>query len=572
MRKSLLLSLVAMTGLAASAVTPTMYDDSYAAGLSPNGQWGASYIYGQLKVIDLSTGTEIVISDGDDYGEYLHGNGNNMSNNGVLVGSASDIAHYLYNGEFVPLNDQILDLGLSSCNGITPDGSRIVGYYTNPENGNKDLEQIMYVPCYWDVNADGTVGETHPLPYPTTDFTGRPPQYIFATCVSNDGKVIAGQIVDYAGRVAYPIVYTCNSEGTWEYSLPADKYMNPNHIELPSLPAEPVYPQIENFMTPEEKAAYDAAMEIYYNSGYQDDLFPNIEDYITPEEFAAYQAAMAEYEELSNAWYEAFIAFSEIFEQVLEESVPFMMNSIAISPDGHLIAVGCEIPGADFFDPRTYYTSVIDLSTGDLKEYGKTEGCTPIRITNNCAVVSSRPLSFGGDPVQTYIKLPDAETMQPIETYFASTNPEIATWMNEKLLHQYFTYDFTTDEMIEHETLFSGFMLFDQDLKTFFAGVMPTWEGYEEEFPEYFSYTASGLTSGLKNVTLAAKEDVKVSAQRGGVLTITGNADVVTVYDLSGREVFSAKAASTLNTGLPSGFYLVKTEGAEGAKTTKVTF
>ncbi len=100
----------------------------------------------------------------------------------------------------------------------------------------------MSVPVLWIRGEDGNFGKPVELPYPTTDITGRVPQYVTAIALSDDGSTVLGQVRDYSGRIHYPIVYT-NNNGEWTYSLPAMSLVNPDNIELPKIPEKDLQPQ-----------------------------------------------------------------------------------------------------------------------------------------------------------------------------------------------------------------------------------------------------------------------------------------------------------------------------------------
>lgn len=572
MKKSLLLSLACLAGLAATAAEPAFLMETYANRISPSGTYGVSYAFGELKLVNLTTGDVTALNSADDYEtDYSAGNGNSVTDTGIIVGSINDQAAWLKNGEYQLLNEQIYDLGTSSANGITPDGKRIVGYYSNPNNVIGNYDGIMNIPCYWDVDADGNVSELHNLPYPTKDFTGRAPMYILATAISDDGEIIIGQVNDYSGGVWYPILYSRNAEGEWEYSFPAEKLLNPEHREFPVVPDAPVYPEYQKYMTPSQLEAYNAAMDIYYQTWDEAD-FPNMEDYMSAAAYAAYTKAMAKYEADNEAYMNAFMAFYDVLEQVKDESVLGVQNSINISPNGKLIAYGGEIPGASFWDPSTYYVVSLDLTTGDYQTYGKELDILPNGINNKGEMFGATALKNFSLPVQSFVKKLGSEEFVPLVDFLSIANEPVANWINENLSREFLTYDPETYEEVTIPYLYTGFTLFSQDFTTLFSGVIPLWEGYEAEFSDQFSYYTTGMTSGVKTIGLDLKENVTVTGRKGGVLSITGAADTVTVYDLSGREVFAGKAASTVATGLPSGFYLVKTEGAAGVKTTKVSF
>lgn len=567
MKKLLLLSLAAMAGFTAGAAVPTVIEDTYANGISPNGLWGVSYYYGVCDIVNLTTGQTISVA-GEDEG-FGTGDGYNISNDGILVGSYFDNAAWFVNGQISILNDATLNYGMSNANSITPDGKRMVGYCQNPNEAPGNMDVTMAVPVMWDVNPDGTVADPVFLPYPALDITGRAPQYIIANTISDDGRIVAGHIVDNAGSLCYPILFTQADDNTWSYSLPAEKYVNPNHIEFPEVLPAPEWINPESYLTPEELAAYNAQLDIYYQTWDEAD-FPTYEQFMSPEELAAYTAAKTAYDAANDAYLTSLYAFQDAYYQMLEESVVFINNSAFLSPDCKTLVCGAQLPKDAPWDPSVFYTTIINLETGALTKSQEGLSIIPTSVAADGTIVADSPQSIGGTPVRSYILTPGATEFITVEDYMAATNPEIAEWITENLVRDYILYDPETYEPSTIEYPYTGIYFFSRDMTTFIAGVQPLWEGFEAEHSYFFSYTSSGLTTALKGATIA-KDNVTITGQLGGTILIAGNASTVEVYDLAGRKVFAADAAPALTTGLPSGLYIVKTEGPAGTTTAKVT-
>ena len=370
-----------------NAQKPKVYPDNAFRWLSPNGIYAVSSLYETLTIHNLVTGEENEYVE-----EYFGGNGNAVSNNGIVVGSSAltESAAYWKNGQWYDI-ESAAGRTLSYANGISIDGSRIVGT-VSPDSYAGDFEGLMLVPCYWDVQEDGTVGELHLLPFPNKDLTGRTPQYVTAISVSNDGKTIAGQIQDFSGFIVQPIIYQQNEDGEWNYTLIQNDLYHPEGIVLPEDPgdfegtepsyedymteeelaayleavdnyynSQPIYPEFTDFMSEEERAAYLAAVEEFYETWEGD--FPNYEDYMTAEELAAYLEAVDNYynsqpiypeytdfmteEEKAaylaayeaymtayNEWDEKFMTYQLAFQE-LAENVPILVfNNVLLSADG----------------------------------------------------------------------------------------------------------------------------------------------------------------------------------------------------------------------------------------------
>ncbi len=224
MKKSLL-SLVA-SFMACMAIADGIYyhPDFYFDKMSSNGKWLATQTMGTVYIYDRDKDTyyEFIASEDAVSEYYATGIGNCWSDDGILVGSVNDVdCAYWMDEEWneLPINREE-NLGLNMANGITPDGSRIVG--SVGISSISIYSEQMIKPVYWDRLPDGSYDMYKELPYPAPDFCGRVPQSISAVCISDDGKTILGQIVDWSGWYIYPIVYQQQADGSWTYKTYAE--------------------------------------------------------------------------------------------------------------------------------------------------------------------------------------------------------------------------------------------------------------------------------------------------------------------------------------------------------------
>lgn len=276
-------------------------EGKYAAGCNSDGT--------VITLIDIATGAISTIENAEDMA-YSLGEGNYVSDNGILVATDSNgLAVFYSNGVW-----NVLPLGSddvwSAAQGITPDGERICGTVSRQDN--------FTVPVIWSMNGNGQFGEPVTLPYPEKDFTGREPQQCTANWISADGKLVAGEYTDYSGEVILPIIFQENG-GQWSYKLLWDA--NPNNIDLGNPVPYPQAPTIDKYASEATLAAYQEAYDAYkalyderplYIDFVDDDVreelvstygewiltfnYTLIMDYLTDEQLAAYEAALAEWE------------------------------------------------------------------------------------------------------------------------------------------------------------------------------------------------------------------------------------------------------------------------------------
>lgn len=465
MKKFLLFVAAVMTANSLFAQEPEVYPNEAFAGVSPNGKYAISSLYGHVAIFDLESGKNYAYED-----DYYTGNGNALSNTGVVVGSTmlASNACYWKDGEWHDIAS-VADRAMSKADGITPDGSRIVGAVA-PEK-YEGYEGLMLIPCYWDVKADGTLGDIQYLPYPEKDLTGRTPQYITAISVSDDGKTIVGQIQDYTGYICQPIAYRQDAEGKWSYTLVSDDLFHPEGIEIPEYPGDDG-PAITDFMTPEGLAAYEQALADWEASGsYDYDIYPNARDFMTEAEIAAYEASSAEFDE-------KFYAFMEAYSQLAEAVPLFVFNNVLLSHDGKTYAT---THSRMSFNPMDWTTTLENIPYLFNLEDGtfttKESNGLPLilsTITDDGTLLAQKQESE--TPVEAYI-LPAGEMkFMTLYDYFATANPTLATWMKENMTREYEAINPETYDFYMVEALATGIPFANADMSVIVLGVENFWE------------------------------------------------------------------------------------------------
>ena len=621
MKKFLLLASVAAFGAAsmmASVNNPTEYPDYGFVGFSPNNQFAVSEVYGKVIIENLVTGDKYEYEDG-----FGTGTGNFISNTGVIVGQQGGaFAAWWQNGQWNEVNDQTAG-NMSIASGITRDGTRMVGSIA-PAGYDGSYEGLMLVPCYWDLQDDGTYGHTNYLPYPEKDLTGRVPQYITALCVSEDGKTIVGQVTDFAGSIYQPIVYTLGDNGEWSFTLIHNNLYHPEGIEIPEDPGDSPNVQPESFMSEEELAAYNKAVEDYYAN--QDSLmFPEIEDFMQPEKWDEYQAALDEYyetwenypeysdymteEELAaynqavedyyaeqeknvypdyldymtpeeiealeeakkemEEWDEKWMEFQEAYSR-LQETVPsFVFNNMMLSPDGSTVATTYSKESFDFDTWEFSSTNqpwVFNLSDNGIKAYDDSDNLITCSMADDGMLVAQIPGSMETPAAMAYILPVGAEEFTPLYDYFLSSKPDIAAWMKENLTHNYIDYILNEDtwefEEVEKEGMFTGIPFLSADGSLLSLTVENYWD-FDEGINTYGYIIPMNWESGVEGV--GADAICSVAGKIGGELTFKGEFTKATVYDMSGAAVFSVEnPVETVATGVASGIYVVRAVAANG--------
>ena len=631
MKKQLLLAALLLSAGSTFAIEPQVVDDFFSVSLSPNGEWWIGQLdESSIEIRNLVTGQSYVCTGDNEYGL---GPGNVVSNNGIVIGilNYNDPA-YWENGKWTLL-PVVREGNTSVANGILADGSIICGN-VGMTDISIDAQEIMAIPALWYRQSDGTYGEPVILPYPTLDFTGRIPQYVTAVDMTADGKTVIGQVVDYSGIFCYPIIYTCNAAGQWTYELLHPELINPSEIEFPEYPGEfeltcsqedfmspeelaaynqaldnywsfdIPYPEPEQFMSDEEYDKYMAALEQYYETweNYPDYLdymtetelaiyekaleeyyeqvaankYPEYADYMTEEELAQYAAAKEIYDAAYDEWYEKYSAFENALYACMDEGYIFLMNNTRISGDGkYMISTRSatilnDDPMAWMPFKDVYYPVCFNLEDGTYQQYTEAENIVISCITDDYSILGSFMDPDYLLPRRAYI-IPqlDGDNVMPLEDYIAKTNAEVAQWMVNTMMHQVLV---GVDEMT-WDYIFEDYMCSGVPLSTPDMSLFVTGieNSWDDDNPAYyFSYVIPG--TGLTNGVsdVADNETCDVNVLSDGTVQLVGDFDSLTVYNVAGVTVFAAEhPAATVHTGLTPGLYVVKAVATDGSVVVK---
>ena len=573
MKKLLLFAagaMLAAQGVDAQGITePTVLPNMAIVKVSPNGKWAINtdpYTL-VMSLVNLETGDmkSLVPDENDPESSYDPGIGSCITDDGLVVLSTSYTGTAAtWDGNNITLLPMPESATSGFSNAITPDGSRICG---SVGMGMTLEDKIMQIPAVRTRLSDGTYSEPTILPYPKTDFTGRTPQYILLQSISDDGKTIAGQVIDYSGYLACePLIYREDEDGNWTYEKLHPELLNPNNVTLPEYPGEfeSQKPEPADFMSPENAEAYNTAIS---NWNWQDGTpYPDAADYMTDEQWTAYETALAAYEEEYSAWNEKYLAFENAIFEMLDGALTFSMNSSILSGNGRYYATGY-VDGSMFFGYDAAYPVIFDLVTG---EYLKKElEDVPVVLSyanSNGAVMGSSPaMEYSMRSYNAFIAPSYAAEVIPFQDYVLEKDTELHAWMEENMCHSFTYYDETGNEVQSDPVWTIGLPTANKDLTLFASWNLNEWD--QEDLDHYsFSYIIPAQElSGIGNVVAGEGKSLTVSMGADGVVSINGDAAELTVYDVNGRVVFSVKSpASTVSTGLANGVYMVKATDAAG--------
>lgn len=571
MKKTLLLSAAALaTALCASADTG-VFPDVVFQRISPNGQLIAGEYNEEVNIYDVATGETYTYSPDEGMASYTIGNGNCISNTGIVLGSTSiqNNGAYWKAGKWYDLDSS--EKGSTLASGITPDGRRIVGSVLPPD-AKDAYSGLMLQPIYWDVKDDGTYSEIKYLPFPDKDFAGLTPQYVTAVSVSDDGKTVVGQIRDCVGMFQQPIVYREAADGSWSYELVSPELLNPTNRVVDGAAAgeEPEYPDPLLYMDEEEQADFQKAIDEWAAGGYEGE-YPLATDYMSDESIEAYKQGINTY----NAWVERWNTFMEEQYSMLFEdgAAQFLYNSVCLSPDGKYYGSADEQIIYEGWSRSSVVTNYrFDLSDNTYKGFhSDTYNPYVNQMFDNGSMLAATA-GFGVARVAYYIS--EEGVVEPLEDYFAVSNPAYAAFMKNNMVHPVESYDWDTGEFLSEEKMCSGIPYATPDMSRVITTLDRNWEVEDEDDNTWvYSYLIDSNTTGIVDAAADAVAAVKIGALRGGVITLTGAVSNLAVYDMSGRRVFaSAKPGLSVSTGLASGVYVVRANAAGRQISAKVAF
>lgn len=546
MKKILLLLTAAFAVNAFGEISePRLMFGEALSGISPDGNWVAGQIAdGSVIIRNLATDERwIHLSDGGNKNYYV-GHGLPVSNIGVVVGATNTYnAAYWENGRWKELPTPHPGW-IRNAVSITADGGIICGGIGGAEMAD-DTESTMLLPALWYRQEDGSYSDPVMLPHPKEDLTGRPPQYITTFTMSADGKTVGGQLMDYYGGVCEPIVYRCDENGEWSYTLLGRDLLNPKNIEFPewpgSLPDDILMPTQEWFMTQEQIDAFVNAFNDWNNIGEP----PRYEDFMTEEQIEAYRKAMQEYLDIALPWSEKYEAFMALYRNYVRSGVSFGFNNGRISPDGrYFVMTASGLNNVGSYGGGSMPV-VFDLITGEYTILRSDHSININYISEDYTLLGFTGAAKDVGTRKAYVY----PQMQPggiaLEDYMKQINPDIYDWMEDHLL-QDIIIGLGSETLYETELMFStGIPTATPDLKYILTNNI-TWSWLDDPGEDYVSVLIP--TQGTSKVNEVALEIDAVEYE---------------VYDLNGRKVMTTRSKDE-TASLDKGIYLIKEKDKTG--------
>lgn len=536
----------------AQAVDPLVLPEAFGIKISPNGNVVISQTAdGSSLLYDWQT------NDVYFYEEVYPGLGNCFSDEtGMFVGETVEgVAKVMVKGK-METPPSIQKYTLSSLSAITNDGTRACGYVQSLELTQKT--GLMYQPVFYDISPDGTFSDPVFLPTPEKDFFGARPQYCTATWISNDGNTMIGVMMDDRGFYTVPIVYTCDNNGTWSYSLPTRSLFNPKGLELPpsvdsfdeAFP-DLVFPEITNFMTPEHRAEFDADWGTYQQTGDSDiNPYDHLDLYMTQEEYDAYVESVTIWNNAVREYYKLYEDYEKTVSSILEGSVFFAGNSMALNSDGSKFVISAASYNANGDESlgNMYIIGTADGSLEPLKT--SIRGVAPKQFLPDGTIVAAsgmaNPMAGSIKPCQSYVMPAGASDFMPVEDFIATLNPGYAQWMQDNLYVLAPTGYDRFGNITYGEMMLSGNVSFSDDFNVISGGV-ESWVNDDAYDYQYFTYIMTDAMAGIESIVDENKDGVyKVFNLNGmSVMTTTDKTELNNlgkgIYIINGKKVAITK-------------------------------
>ena len=492
--------------------TPYLFEDVMSLHISPEGKYVVAQDPLSLGAIIINVSTQ----KETDFLENYPGNGNCITDNGILVGQSMDGAPVVMNASGT---QQTLSVNGATASGtfnaVTPSGNMACGWIFTGGEG------AMYKPFYCAIQENGKLGSPQILPSPTKDLAGGEPQFVTAEWISDDGNIITGQVTDGSGMFTYPIVFK-KTDGKWDYSLPSEKLLGDSST-LPQWPEEDIYyPEITSYMTEANAKRWNEAM-----AAYEMDEGPNpwddILDYMNQDYYDIYLEAVKKYQEEVNEYYKKVDEYWEEMAKLINKC-NFVLGSQSMNGKGTLMAMVRNIPENE--DEVTdiaagYEMTLFDISSQEIRTVkSPVDFLLPTQILDDGTVIALN-YEFWND----FVLLPNEEEFISFAEYIATRNPKWLPWMEENL-----QVTLTNNQGEKEDVVINGIISFSKDGSIMAGG----YNGYSGTFTYIFTDGEAGIESYAKEAP-------------DGVLK---------VFDLRGVKLMETKDASEVK-ALPRGIYLI---------------
>lgn len=560
MNRTSLFSALALLGAAsftARALEPQVLDNQRLKNISPNGQYVASLIDGEVTVTNLRNGENFIYTpDKDEKINFNIGYGNAWSATGIMVGGTtwktpSDFWYnnylctsfrnpaYWQDGEWYDFpnpDKRFVDMACISSDGRVAVGAANV---VAADHAPRGLKQVTAV---WTASADGIWSDPEILPYPTEDFAGRPPRGVAGICISDDGSKILAQIIDQEGLIAQPLMYTKDADGDWSFEKFGGKLINPDDRIIPYVMPEPEYPDPAEYISdPEKRAVYEEEMRKYYAGEINE--YPDEYEYLSEEDKKKYDEAYAQFLKDRETYYADYDKFYDVYLKVMRESTDFTHYNGFMTPDGSLAVfnnnryVVGSTPGGGQGEVQYIEPNIFNMSDGhrDILTIPEVVQLVATGIAADGTLFAFKRESKSSIErldERSFVKPAGKDWMRTYDYLLATVDEKEQRWLKLNLLHTYTFTDYLnpddTKEYVDEPVLAETYCT--PDLKVVAATVRNCWNnnGIED-----YSYVIP--TTGAIETPDVADIEVVVTPETGS--TVKSLSEIKVTFPASVKSV-----------------------------------
>lgn len=468
----------------------------------------------------VSTSPSTVILDRDteevyQYGTtYAVGLGNAISDNGIIVGSTASNSKpcYWQDGEWHLLpHNAGNNVSFGMANSISPDGKSIVGYIDCRAITKKQWPMVS--PVLWTLNPTTGEYEFSMLPEPVMDITERTPQQVSATFISEDGKTALGQVTDNRGMLEYQAIYRLDDEGKWSIENSGQDGMLVEDAYWPPYPTRPVKPQAADYLTDEEKQAFNDANRAYLDSleivalTGKNPHMPFYEEFIKANK-EKYDADMAKYEEDNSHYVTDLYAYFDAYAANLTYK-RYEFNSHKLSANGRYYTVNFIYPDPGDNNPDINKVKMFlspkffDIGDPDAEpELTIDNSMAVYTISNYGCIAAATPKSDARIYSRTTYLIRPGQEPQLYSDWIKANHPEAQKWLEENMTY---TVPQDCDQTPGPQVLYGTVRMNPDETKLIATAVDPSNEQYMTYFMDF------APTSGIGSVAVSNTEVVETA-------------------------------------------------------------
>ena len=529
----------------------------------------------------VSSANRVVIFDRQELKTYQYssgyniGLGNAVSDTGIIVGAAENDSKPCYwkDGEWHILPHDIPgNPTFAMANGITSDGTCIVGYIDCRAATKKAWPMVS--PVMWTLDEKSGEYVFHMLPEPDKDITGRcAPQQVSATYISNDGKTALGQVTDYRGMLEYQIVYNQGPDGNWSYKISGDDRMIKPNAVWPEYPERPAKVLPEDYLTDEEKAAFNEANQAYLDSleivslTGKNPRMPFYEEFIK-ERREEYEAAVKKFNEDSESYVTRLYAFFDAYAANITNH-RYEFNSHKLSSNGKYYTCNYIYPDPEDKNPdvtkvKMFLSPILfDLSGNNDPQVTVNVSMNTYTVSDNGCVAAAMPKNDDKVYSRTSYLIRPGEEPVLFSSWIKNNYPEVQEWLEENMTY---TVPEGCDQEAGPQVLYGTVRMTPDETKLISYAIDPE----TEQYVTYFVDLDRG--AGIEPTDIDRAPGL-IYDSTSGLITLCGEADRLDIFGISGERVYSANTpAQTVNIKelVGQGIYVVRLSGKGGIKTSKI--